>query len=97
MIDSKISRVRMRDLARLGRSRTASAANGRSAGTSASHGEPVTVTSSSGTGLAARPRAASPRPAGGDLLESIIYPASYARFWRSHRSTSANGWPLRAA
>jgi hypothetical protein len=72
MIDSKISRVRLRDLARLGRSRTGCAACGRSAGASASRGEPVTVTSSSGDGLAARPRAASSRPEDGDLLESII-------------------------
>jgi hypothetical protein len=39
MIDSKISRVRLRDLARLGRSRAASAACGRCAGASASRPE----------------------------------------------------------
>ena len=72
MIDSKISRVRLRDLARLGRSRAASAACGRCTAASASRGEPVTVTSRSGNGLAARPTAASSRPAAGDLLESII-------------------------
>src|SRR5438105_2634109 len=45
MIDSMISRVRLRDLTRLGRSRAGSAtASGRSAGASASRGEPVTVT-----------------------------------------------------
>ena len=72
MIDSEISRVRPRDLARLGRSRAGSAASGRRAGAYASHGEPVTVTSRSGNGLAARPRAANPRPGAGDLSESII-------------------------
>jgi hypothetical protein len=72
MIDSKISRVRLRDLTRLGRSRAASAACSRCAGASASRGEPVTVTTSSDAGLAARPRAASSRPEGGGLLESII-------------------------
>ena len=72
MIDSEISRVRLRDLARLGRSRAGSAAYGRCTGACASRGEPVTVTSSSGNGLAARPRAASPRPGAGDLSESII-------------------------
>src|SRR5207247_3517235 len=51
------------------------AACGRSAGPSASRGEPVTVTflsCSSGDGLAARPRAASSRPEDGDLVESTI-------------------------
>jgi hypothetical protein len=72
MIDSKCSRVRMRDLARLGRSRSGYAAYGRSAAASASRGEPVTVTSSSGNGLAARPRAASSHLGDGDPLESII-------------------------
>jgi len=72
MIDSEISRFRMRDLARLGRSRVDDAAGGRFAGTSASRGETVTVTRGSGDGLAARPRAASSRPGDGDLLESII-------------------------
>jgi hypothetical protein len=72
MIDSKVSRVQMRDLARLGRSRSDCAAYGSSAAASASHGEPLTVTSSSGNGLAARPRAASSRAGVGDPLESII-------------------------
>ncbi len=72
MIDSKLSRVRLRDLARLGRSRSGCAACGRSAAASASHGEPVTGTSSSADALAARPRAASSHPGGGEPLESII-------------------------
>ncbi|HET6623791.1 MAG TPA: hypothetical protein VFG70_04620 [Gaiellaceae bacterium] len=72
MIDSEISRVRLRDLVRLGRSGTGSAASGRCTGACASRGEPVTVTARSGNGLAARPGAASPRPGAGDLSESII-------------------------
>jgi hypothetical protein len=76
MIDSPISRVRLCDLTRLGRFRTGSmAASGHSAGPCASRGAPATVTflsSSSGGGHAARPRAASSHPAGGDLVESII-------------------------
>ena len=71
MIDPEISR-RLRDLARLGRSRTASAAFGRCAGACPSRGEPVTVTPGSGDGLAARPRAASLRAEAGDLSESIV-------------------------
>jgi hypothetical protein len=72
MIDSEISRVRLRDLARLGRSLAVSAACSRCAGASASRGEPVTVTTGSGNGLAARPRAASSRPGDDDLSEPII-------------------------
>jgi len=76
MIDRQISRVRMRDLARLGRSRTGCAALQaappqrplRAATPSPLRSCP----SSSGDGLAARSRAASSRPEEGDLFRSII-------------------------
>jgi hypothetical protein len=45
MIASKASRVRLRDLARQGRSRSSCAACGRYAAASASRGEPVTLES----------------------------------------------------
>jgi hypothetical protein len=76
MLDRKISRVRLRDLARLGRSRTGCAAF-----QAAPPARPLRATappplrsfpSSSGAGLAARPKAASSRPEEGDLFRSSI-------------------------
>ena len=77
MVDVAISRARMHDLARLGRSRLPEPGGAGSRKPSASRRRPVTVTflsSSSGDGPPARPRAASSRPERRDLTTSTITP-----------------------
>jgi hypothetical protein len=73
MSDAMISRVRMRDLARRGRFRPASGRGTASARACASRRESDPEASSLAAALPSRPRAASSRPGGGDVMASIIY------------------------
>src|SRR5690349_20993615 len=79
MIDATISRVRMRPLGRLGRSRVGGYRCAAPTHTCASGGETVTDASSIADGLPARPRAARARPEAGDLMASIIWPYGRGR------------------
>jgi hypothetical protein len=72
MVDATISRVRLHDLARLGRFRDGSRASGPCAVPSAPRRQPVTDASSIGDDLPPRPRAASSRPGTDDLVASTI-------------------------
>jgi hypothetical protein len=74
MVDATISRGRMRDLARLGRSHhDGSALAGRPARSSASRRRAVTDAASIADVTSTRPRAASPRPGRDDLMASTIH------------------------
>jgi hypothetical protein len=76
MADATISRVRLRDLARLGRSHPRSgAAFGARPVTAASRRQSGTDAASIAAGLPPRPRAASSRPGTGELMASTIYGA----------------------
>jgi hypothetical protein len=73
MGDATISRVRLRDLARLGRCRPRSGApSGARPMTAASHRQTGTDAASIATGLPVRPRAASLRPSTDELVASLI-------------------------
>jgi hypothetical protein len=74
MVDATISRVRLRDLACLGRARIRRAAAGGVAAPAprASRRQAATDATSIGDVLPSRPRAASPRPGASDLMASII-------------------------
>jgi hypothetical protein len=72
MVDATISRVRMRDLTRLGRFQRRSGRFAACAAPSASRRPSVTDATSIGDGLAPRPRAASSRPGTYDLVASTI-------------------------
>jgi hypothetical protein len=72
MVDATISRVRMRDLACLGRSGARLRAYGPPPGACASRRQAATDASSIGDGLPPRPRAASSRPGTDDLMASTI-------------------------
>jgi hypothetical protein len=72
MVDATISRVRLRDPARLGRFRRRSGRFAPCPATCASHRPSVTDATSIGDGLAPRPRAASSRPGTDDLVASPI-------------------------
>jgi hypothetical protein len=72
MVDATISRVRMRDLTRLGRSRLCQGRFAAPPETYASRRQPVTDATSIGNGLPSHPRAASSRPATDDLVASTI-------------------------
>jgi hypothetical protein len=72
MVDATISRVRLRDLARLGRFRRRSGRCAAVAATYASRRPSVTDATSIGDGLAPRPKAASSRPGTDDLVASTI-------------------------
>jgi hypothetical protein len=72
MVDATISRVRMRDLACLGRSGARLRAFGPAADACASRRQAVTDASGIGDVLPPRPRAASSRPGTDDLLASTI-------------------------
>jgi hypothetical protein len=74
MVDATISRVRLRDLACLGRGRIRRAAAGGVAAPApdASRRQAVTDATSIGDVLPPRPRAASSRPGAGDLMASTI-------------------------
>jgi hypothetical protein len=72
MADATISRVRMRDLARLGRSRLAPPGRAGLCEPSASRSRPVTDAASIADRPSARPRAASSHPEIGDLVASTI-------------------------
>jgi hypothetical protein len=72
MVVATISRVRMRDLARLGRFRLRRGRGAAPPETCASRRQAVTDATSIGTGLPPRPRAASSRPATDDLVATTI-------------------------
>jgi hypothetical protein len=73
MVDARISRVRLRALARLGRSRLGRRPASRPpAAASAARRQAVADASSIADALSPRPRAASPRPETGDLVASTI-------------------------
>ena len=72
MIDATLSRVRMRDLASLGRFRPASGRGTAFHQACASRRESGTEASGIATALPSRPRAASSRPGDGDLMASTI-------------------------
>ena len=72
MVDATISRVRLRELARLGRFRRRSGRFAACTAPSASRRPSVTDATSIGDGVAARPRAASSRPGTDDLVASTI-------------------------
>jgi len=72
MVDATISRVRLRDLARLGRSRLAHAGEAGPREPSASRRRPGTDATSIGTRPPARPKRASSRPGTDDLVASTI-------------------------
>jgi hypothetical protein len=72
MVDATISRVRMRDLACLGRCRPWRRRFAPSPRSSASQRQTVTDATSIADGLPSRPRAASSRPGAGDLVSSTI-------------------------
>jgi hypothetical protein len=73
MVDATISRVRLRDLARLGRcGPRAGAAFGARPVTAAPHQQAGTDAASIATDLPVRPRAASSRPGTDDLMASTI-------------------------
>ena len=72
MIDATISRIRMRDLARRGRSRPGGGREAASRRACASRRENDTEASSIAAALPSHPRAASSCPGEGDLMASII-------------------------
>jgi hypothetical protein len=72
MGDATISRVQLRDLARLGRFRRRASRGAAFAATCASRRPSVTDATSIGDGLPPRPRAASSRPGTDDLVASTI-------------------------
>jgi hypothetical protein len=72
MIAATISRVRMRDLACLGRSGTRLRALGPPSGACASRRQSITDASGIGDGLPPRPRATSSRPDTDDLVAATI-------------------------
>ncbi len=72
MIDATISRVRRRDLARLGRFQGCDARFAALASLRASRAERLTDPTSIAESLGPRPRAASPRPGADVLVASII-------------------------
>jgi hypothetical protein len=72
MMDAPISRVRLHDLARLGRSQACSARMAGSAVPCAPCAEHLTDTSGIAEAPGPRPRAASPRTGTDDLVASII-------------------------
>jgi hypothetical protein len=72
MPDAMISRVRLRDLAYLGRSVDRLRAGGPPPVACASRRRAATDASGIGDGLPPRPRAASSRPETGDLMASAI-------------------------
>ena len=72
MVDATISRVRLRDLACLGRSRHGSRAFSPSAAPYASRRQRITDATSIGDALPPRPGAASSRPGTDDLVASTI-------------------------
>jgi hypothetical protein len=73
MVDATISRVRVRDLACLGRSGAGlRAAGGPQPSACASRRQSATDASGIGDGLSPRPRAASSRPETDDLMASTI-------------------------
>jgi hypothetical protein len=72
MIDATLSRVRMRDLACLGRSGARRRALGPQADASASRRQAVTDASGIGDVLPPRPRADSSRPGTSDFVASTI-------------------------
>jgi len=72
MIDATISRVRLHDLAGLGRCEQVAAGEAGLHLSAASRRQSVTDATSIGETLPPRPRAASSRPGTGDLVASII-------------------------
>jgi hypothetical protein len=72
MVAATISRVRLRDLACLGRSGARLRAFGPPAGACASRRQSLTDASGIGDGLPPRPRAASSRPDTDDLMAATI-------------------------
>jgi hypothetical protein len=72
------SRVRMRDLARRGRFRSGQSRFAPPPGACASCRESDPKASSLAIALPARPRAASSRPGGGDLMASTVSPYTVA-------------------
>jgi hypothetical protein len=73
MIDSTISRVRMRDLTRTGRYRPDAGREAAWRRACASRRESGAEATSIATTLPSRPGAASSRPGGGDLMASTIW------------------------
>src|SRR5213593_3225050 len=73
MADATISRVRMRDLARLGRSGPAAAGGAGLRRACASPRRPLTDAASIGKRPPRRPRRTSSRPAVGDLMASTVW------------------------